>query len=179
VNTNKNIALIGMPASGKSTIGVLLAKEIRFDFVDLDIVIQKGEEKMLSEIIAKKGMASFLKTEENYLVQTNYFKFVIAPGGSAVYSERGMQHLSQQSIIIYLQLSLKYLEKRLLSLDKRGVIRESGQGIKDLFNERKPLYEKYADLTIKCDSLTPDQIVSEVIKELSNQKNIIQRKKNE
>ena len=173
MNTNKNIVLIGMPASGKSTIGVLLAKEIGYNFVDLDIVIQTGEKKTLSEIIAEKGMASFLKTEENYLVQVNCFKFVIAPGGSAVYSEKGMQHLSQQSITIYLQLSLKYLEKRLLSLDERGVIREAGQGVKELFNERKHLYEKHADLTIDCDSLTPDQIVSELIKELSNQKNII------
>ena len=167
MDKNKNIVLIGMPASGKSTIVVLLAKKIGFDFVDIDIVIQTSEKKPLTEIIADKGMNGFLKTEEQYLVQADYFRFVIAPGGSAVYSEKGMQHLSKQSIIIYLKLSLNHLEERLLSLDARGVVRAPGQNIKELFNERKPLYEKFADITIKCDSLTPDKIVSKLIKELS------------
>ncbi|MCK5098373.1 MAG: shikimate kinase, partial [Desulfobacteraceae bacterium] len=151
-----------MPASGKSTIGVLLAKEIGFDFVDLDIVIQTGEKKTLSEIITDIGIDGFLKMEETYLVKANYFRFVIAPGGSAVYSDKGIEHLSKQSIIIYLQLSLKDLEKRLLSLDARGVVRAPGQDIEGLFNERKPLYEKYADIKIECDSLTPDKIVSKL-----------------
>ncbi len=178
MDKNKNIVLIGMPASGKSTIGVLLAKEIGFNFVDMDIVIQTKEEKTLSEIIAERGMHGFLKIEEKYLVLANYFRFVVATGGSAVYSEKGIKQLGRQSKIIYLQLSLKHLEERLLSLDARGVVREPGQDVKELFNERQPLYEKYADITIKCDSLTPDQIVSKLIKVLSEKK-IIQRKKNE
>ncbi|MCK5312069.1 MAG: shikimate kinase [Desulfobacteraceae bacterium] len=157
-----------MPASGKSTIGVLLAKAIGFDFVDLDIVIQTGEKRTLSEIIADKGMEGFLKIEEHYLCNADYSMFVIAPGGSAVYSDKGIKHLSRQSITIYLQLSLKHLEERLLSLDARGVVRTPGQDIEGLFNERKVLYEKYADITIGCDSLTPDQIVSNLIKELPN-----------
>ncbi|MCK5541512.1 MAG: shikimate kinase [Desulfobacterales bacterium] len=156
-----------MPASGKSTIGVLLAKEIGFNFVDIDIVIQTSEKKTLPEIIADKGMDGFLKIEEQYLVTANYLGFVIAPGGSAVYSEKGIQHLSKQSIIIYLQLSLKHLEERLLSLDSRGVVRAPDQDIKELFNERKPLYEKFADITMECDSLIPDKIVSKLIKKLS------------
>ncbi|MCD4741425.1 MAG: shikimate kinase [Desulfobacteraceae bacterium] len=159
-----------MPASGKSTIGVLLAKRIGFDFVDLDIVIQRSEGKTLSEIIADKGMNGFLETEEDYLTQADYCGFVIAPGGSAVYSEKGIKHLSKKSIIIFLCLSLNYLEERLLSLDARGVIRPAGQGIEELFNERKLLYEEYADIIIDCDSLTPGQIVSQLIKELANPK---------
>jgi shikimate kinase len=168
VDKNRNIVLIGMPASGKSTIGVLLAKAIGFGFVDLDIVIQTGEKKTLSEIIADIGMDGFVKIEETYLVKADYSRFVIAPGGSAVYSDKGIEYLSRQSIIIYLQLSLKYLEKRLLSLDSRGVVRAPGQGIKGLFYERKCLYEKYADITIECDSLTPDKIVSKLMIELSS-----------
>jgi shikimate kinase len=179
VDKNKNIVLIGMPASGKSTIGVLLAKAIGFDFIDIDILIQTKEKKTLPEIIADKGMDGFLKTEEKYLVQASYSGFVIAPGGSSVYSSKGMQHLSKESIIIYLQLSLKYLEERLLSLDARGVVRTPGQGIKELFKERQLLYEKHADITIECDSLTPDQIVSELIKELSKSNKAINRKRNE
>jgi shikimate kinase len=157
-----------MPASGKSTIGVLLAKAIGFDFVDLDILIQTGEKKTLAEIISDKGMKEFLKIEENYLVKADFNKFVIAPGGSAVYSNKGIQHLKEHSIMIYLQLSLDYLEERLLSLDERGVVRKAGQSIAGLFNERKILYEKYADITINCDSLTPDQIVLKLIEELPN-----------
>lgn len=168
MNVNNNIVLIGMPASGKSTIGVILAKAIGFDFVDLDILIQTGENKTLAEIISDKGIKGFLKIEEDYLVKANFNKFVIAPGGSAVYSDKGIKHLSKQSIIVYLQLSLKYLEERLLSLDERGVVRKAGQSIAVLFNERKILYEQYADITINCDSLTPDQIVSQLIKELPN-----------
>ena len=157
-----------MPASGKSTIGVLLAKAIGLDFVDLDIVIQTGEKRTLSEIIADKGMEGFLKIEEHYLCKADYSGFVVAPGGSAVYSDKGIKHLSRQSLIVYLQLSFKHLEERLLSLDARGVVRTPGQDIEGLFNERKVLYEKYADITIGCDSLTPDKIVSNLIKELPN-----------
>lgn len=163
-----NIVLVGMPASGKSTIGVLLAKEIGFGFVDVDILIQTGEKKTLPEIIADIGMDGFLKIEETYLIRADYSEFVIAPGGSAVYSDRGMKRLSTKGKIIYLKLGLKYLEKRLLSLDSRGVVRAPGQGIKELFDERKYLYEKYADITIECDFLTPDQIVSRLISKLSS-----------
>jgi shikimate kinase len=159
-----------MPASGKSTIGVLLAKKLGCDFVDIDIVIQTGEKKTLSEIISQKGIEGFLKTEEAYLCKANYSGFVISPGGSAVYSDKGIEHLNKQGIIVYLQLSLKYLKERLLSLDERGVVRSPGQSIEVLFNERKLLYEKYANITIECDSLTPDQIVSRLVTALLNTK---------
>ncbi len=167
MDKNKNIVLIGMPASGKSTIGVLLAKRTGLDFVDLDIVIQTGERKTLAEIIAEKDIQGFLKTEEEYLVKADYSGHVIAPGGSAVYSDKGIISLKKTSMIIYLQLSLKYLEERLSSLDARGVVRSPGQDIKALFNERRPLYEKYADIIVECDGLTPDQIVSKLMNRLS------------
>jgi len=155
-----------MPASGKSTIGVLIAKRLGLDFVDTDIVIQTGEKKILAQILEDKGIKGFLKIEESYLVKSDYLKCVIAPGGSAVYSDKGMKHLKKSSIMVYLQLSLNFLEKRLLSLDARGVVRAPGQDIKSLFNERSLLYEKYADITLGCDSLSPDKIVSNFIKEI-------------
>lgn len=179
MDKKRNIVLIGMPASGKSTIGVLLAKELGLDFVDLDIVIQTGEGKTLAEIIAQKGMQEFLKIEEKYLVNADYCGFVIAPGGSSVYSAKGMDSLRKTSIIIYFNLSLKFLKKRLSSLDARGVVRTPGQNIEDIYNERALLYEKYADIIFDCDFLTPDQIVSGLMTKMTNQGNIIQRRKNE
>ncbi len=179
LDKNFNIVLIGMPASGKSTMGVLLARYIGFDFVDLDILIQTGEKRSLQEIITEQGMEAFLRMEEEYLIRADYSGFVIAPGGSAVYSARGMAHLAEKGIMVYLKLGLEHLEKRLLSLDARGVVRSPDQDIKALFAGRKPLYEKYADITIECDNLSLDQMVSALKKELSSGIKIIKGEKNE
>ncbi len=155
-----NIVLIGMPAAGKSTIGVLLAKKLGLSFMDTDLVIQAREKKLLSEIIAQRGIDHFLELEEHCLCSLGVTDSVIATGGSAVYSGRAMAALGKNGVIVYLETELDALEKRLSSLDSRGVIRSRGQSIADLFHERIPLYQKYADATVPCGSMTPDQVLS-------------------
>ncbi len=162
-----NIVLIGMPAVGKSTVGILLAKETGYNFIDTDVVIQSGENKTLSQIIADIGKKQFLILEENYLLSVNCRKYVIATGGSAVYSMKSMEHLADNGVIIYLKIGLEDLENRLSALDSRGVIRSPGQDITSLYRERTPLYEKFADIKIECNCLTPDQVLSKILTSLS------------
>lgn len=157
-----NIVLIGMPASGKSTVGVLLAKWLGLDFVDMDIIIQTGEDKILEEIISKVGVKGFLKVEEKYLCSTDLEGRVVSTGGSAVYSEKAMKRAAGSGLIVYLEQGLDALKQRLSSLDSRGVVRMPGQDIESLYHERTPLYEKYADITVRCNTLSPDRIVSQI-----------------
>ncbi|MCF8045523.1 MAG: shikimate kinase [Desulfarculaceae bacterium] len=157
-----NIVLIGMPASGKSTLGVLLAKRLGLDFVDMDIIIQTGEDKTLEEIISDKGVKGFLKVEEEYLYEADLEGRVVSTGGSAVYSEKAMKRAAGSGLIVYLEQGLDALKERLSSLDSRGVVRMPGQDIDSLYHERTPLYETYADITVRCNGLAPDRIVSEI-----------------
>ncbi len=166
IKNKKNIVLIGMPAVGKSTVGILLAKRIGYNFMDTDILIQSGEQKTLSEIIADIGVKKFLTMEQDYLLSVNCTNHVIATGGSAVYSIKSMEHLAGTSIIIYLEIGLDYLKKRLSALDSRGVIRAPGQDITSLFLERTPLYNRYAEIKIKCNCLTPDQVLSQIMRSI-------------
>ncbi len=162
----KNIILIGMPAVGKSTVGILLAKKKGYDFIDTDILIQSGENKTLAQIIANIGVKQFLGLEQNYLMSINCTKHVIATGGSAIYSMEGMSHLSENGVIIYLEISLNNLKQRLSALDSRGVVRAPGQDIASLYEERAPLYDKFANIKIECGCLTPDQVLSKIINAL-------------
>ncbi len=155
-----NIVLIGMPAVGKSTVGILLAKRTGLSFLDTDILIQAGEGKLLSEIIEERGVKGFMALEQEYLCSVTVKDHVIATGGSAVYSGRGMEHLSKNGMVAYLETGLEHLKKRLSSLDSRGVIRSPGQDISALYHERTPLYDRYADLTVQCGSMTPDKVLS-------------------
>jgi len=155
-----NIVLIGMPAVGKSTVGILFAKRTGLSFLDTDILIQTGEGKLLSEIIVEKGVKGFMALEQRYLCSLNLTGHVIATGGSAVYSSQGMEFLARKGIVVYLETGLDHLRKRISSLDSRGVIRSPGQDIADLYFERTPLYKKFADLTVQCGSMTPDQVLS-------------------
>lgn len=155
-----NIVLTGMPAVGKSTVGILLAKQTGTGFLDTDILIQTQEGKTLAEIIAEKGVLQFLQIEESYLNSIDLEHHVIATGGSAVYSETAMKHLAENGIIVYLEIGLDVLNRRLSSLDSRGVIRSPGQDIESLYFERTPLYNRYADLRIPCGSGTPQQVLS-------------------
>ena len=157
-----SIVLIGMPASGKSTVGVLLAKWLGLDFVDMDIIIQTGENRTLEEIISEEGVTGFLSVEEKYLCSTDLEGFVVSTGGSAVYSEKAMKRAADSCLVVYLEQELEALQQRLSSLDSRGVARMPGQDIESLYNERTPLYAKYADITVRCNGLSPDQVVSEI-----------------
>ena len=148
-HTIQNIVLIGMPASGKSTIGVELAKQIGFEFVDTDLLIQNTKSRSLERIISDGGIDTFLKLEEDICNKLYPFRTVIATGGSVVYSEQAMRHLKAIGTIIYLKVSLTELSARIGNLKQRGVVFKSGQTFKELYDERTPLYEKWADLTIE------------------------------
>ena len=144
----ENNVLIGMPGSGKSTIGVVLAKVLGYEFVDSDLLIQKREKRLLSEIIEQEGIEGFLEIENDVNKNLNVERTVIATGGSAVYGAEAMAHLKRIGTVIYLKLDYKRLRRRLGSLKKRGVVLKKGQTFRMLYEERTPLYEKYADLII-------------------------------
>lgn len=158
----KNIVLIGMPASGKSTVGVILAKVLGMDFIDADLVIQKKTGKLLSEIIAEKGVDGFIQTENEINAQIEAENAVIATGGSAVYGKEEMEHLGKDGIIFYLKVAFEELSERLGNIKERGVVVREGQTLKDLYDERVVLYEKYADATIDEQGKNVEQIVIDV-----------------
>ena len=143
-----NLILIGMPGCGKSTAGVVLAKVLGYRFVDADLVIQEREGRVLSEILATEGQEGFRQVEEAALLSIRAARSVIATGGSAVYCPRGMEYLRSIGTLIYLYLPCDHIAARLGDLNDRGVSRAPGQTLEDLYRERTPLYERYADLTL-------------------------------
>lgn len=143
-----NITLIGMPASGKSTVGVLLAKRLGFSFVDVDILIQEKEKRLLKEIIADVGDEGFMEIENRVNAELDVERSVIAPGGSVIYGKEAMEHLKEISTVVYLKLSYEDVKERLGDLVDRGVVLKDGMSLLDLYNERVPYYEKYADITV-------------------------------
>ena len=143
-----NITLIGMPGAGKSTIGVVLAKVLGYQFLDSDLLIQKQEKRRLSEIIEEEGYKRFKDVENRVNASIEAENTVIATGGSVVYCEEAMEHLKSIGTVVYLKLSLNALSKRLGNLKGRGVLLREGQNLTDLYEERTPLYEKYADIVI-------------------------------
>ena len=145
-----NITLIGMPGSGKSTVGVVLAKRLGRRFVDSDLVIQERHGKLLHELITEHGVEGFWQIESNVNASLNLENSIIATGGSACYEPEGMQHLRDISTVVYLKLPYEEVEQRLGDLNARGVTLQPGQTLRDLYEERTPLYEKYADLIIDC-----------------------------
>lgn len=166
----RNIILIGMPGSGKSTLGVLLAKAINYRFLDTDLLIQEREGKLLREIIAEKGQEAFLKIEEEVNAGVNVKRTVIAPGGSAVYSERAMRHFAEIGTIVYLHVPLQELEKRLGDLTRRGVVLKQGQTLGMLFEERRPYYERYAEVTVDVAQEDIGMLLAEIMEKLEQRK---------
>lgn len=157
----KNIVLIGMPGVGKSTIGVVLAKNLGLSFIDSDLVIQEQEGKRLHELIEAHGLDGFLAIEERVNCGIKPRAAVIATGGSVVYSAAAMRHFGEIARICYLKLSYAGIEDRLGDLARRGVVLRAGQTLEDLYAERVPLYEKYADVTIDCEMKNIREIVAE------------------
>jgi shikimate kinase len=155
-----------MPGAGKSTIGVLLAKSLGFEFLDTDLMIQNQEGMLLHEIISKRGLSEFKKIEEKANASVEADRTVIAPGGSVVYGEKAMEHLASISKIIYLDLSYEEIEKRLGDLTKRGVVFENGQTLRDLYEERVPLYQKYAHNSVKADGLGISEVLEKVLQNI-------------
>ena len=154
-----NLILIGMPASGKSTVGVILAKVIGYDFIDTDILIQRKTGKRLAQIIADDGVEGFLEIENRVNASVEADHCVIATGGSAVYGEEAMRHFKEIGHIMYLKVSYAAIEKRLGKMKKRGVALREGQTLRDLYEERTALYEKYADTVIEEQGDAEDVVV--------------------
>lgn len=151
-----NIILIGMPGAGKSTVGVVLAKILNKDFIDADLLIQSQCGKTLQKIIEAVGPEGFIEVENQVLGDIEAGNTVIATGGSAVYSEEAMRHLGTIGVVVYLQISYDELRNRLQDLQERGVVLKGGLGmsLRELFEERRPLYERYADITVNVEDLT-------------------------
>ncbi|MCR5737410.1 MAG: shikimate kinase [Eubacterium sp.] len=164
-----NIVLIGMPGVGKSTIGVILAKILGYRFVDADLLIQEREGKLLKEIIAEKGIDGFVQIENEVNQSINTTKTVIATGGSVVYGKEAMEHLKEIATVIYLELELGALRRRLGNLKKRGVVLKEGQRLSDLYKERVPLYEKYADFTVNEHRCTVEKTIEKIVDTLEKE----------
>lgn len=162
-----NITLIGMPAAGKSVIGVLLAKSTGLNFVDTDLVIQKQEKKLLKEIIAQDGLEIFLSIENQVNASICEEDAIIAPGGSVIYGKEAMRHLKEISMIIYLKVSYEEVKSRLGDLKDRGVALKDGMTLKELYEERAPLYEQWADLIVDEQGKTPGMLVAEIREKLA------------
>lgn len=160
----KNIVLIGMPAAGKSTIGVILAKTLGFEFIDTDLIIQKQTGELLQEIIDKDGLDAFCACEERAVMSVEQKEnAVIATGGSAVYSKKAMLFLKKSSVIYYLSLPTDELLKRLGNIKTRGIAMRPNETVDEVFAHRKALYEEYADVTADCFGKTTEQIVAEIM----------------
>jgi shikimate kinase len=161
-----NVILIGMPGVGKSTVGVLLAKELGLSFLDTDIGIQAAQGRSLQTIIDREGVARFREIEECCVLALACRRHVIATGGSVIYSPRAMAHLGALGTIVLLELDPARLMQRLGNLQTRGVLRAPGQTIADLCRERRPLYRRYAHLRIDCRHQTPDSLVARIVAQL-------------
>ena len=157
-----NITLIGMPGAGKSTVGRILAKQMSFGFIDTDILIQINNQKSLQEIINESDHFTLRKIEEKEILKLNIAQHVIATGGSAVYSEKGMSHLQNISNIVFLAVELETVRKRIGNFETRGIAKADNQTLEDLFNERQILYRKYAGLIIDCNKLSQEEISEEI-----------------
>ena len=154
-----NIILIGMPGCGKSTVGVVLAKALGMDFIDSDLVIQKKTGVKLSQLIDEHGDEGFRAIENRINAELEADNSIIATGGSVIYGEDAMRHLKEIGTIIYLKLSCEAIEDRLGDLHARGVTIQPGWTLQDLYNERVPMYEKWADITVDCEQLRLREVV--------------------
>ena len=152
-----------MPASGKSTVGVILAKILGYSFVDADIVIQKKEGRKLAEIIETEGIDGFIDIENKVNSEIEVEKTVISTGGSAVYGKEAMDHYKNIGKVVYLKVSMDVLTKRLKNAKQRGVVMREGQSLVSLYNERVPLYEKYADIVIDEGDKTMEEVVADLL----------------
>ncbi len=158
-----NIILIGMPAAGKSTVGVLVAKYALSDFIDTDLLIQAKYKAPLADLIEEQGEEAFLALEENVLSSVDVEHTVIATGGSAVYSRRGMDHMHTLGTVVYLKISEELILSRIGNLTTRGVILHGTDGLDGIYRERCPLYEREADITVDCTGLTTAECAQAVV----------------
>jgi shikimate kinase len=163
---NKNIVLIGMPGAGKSSLGVILAKVLGFRFVDADILIQEREGRLLKDIIKEDGLDGFIQIENDVNASIQTIHTVIATGGSVIYGKEAMEHLSSIGTIIYLKLDYETIANRLGNISQRGVVLKDGQDLAGLYEERCPLYEKYADLIIDCENMDMEATLETIVEKV-------------
>ena len=161
-----NIILIGMPGVGKSTIGVILAKLLGYQFLDADLLIQQQEKKLLKDIISERGTDGFIEIENRVNAGIVAEHTVIATGGSVVYGKEAMRHLKEIGTVVYLEVSYHTIEKRLADIKGRGVVLRENQSLLDLYEERTPLYEKYADVKVTEEHLNVEQTIERLVEEL-------------
>ena len=159
----QNIVLIGMPGAGKSTIGVVLAKSLLLDFCDTDLSIQKETGESLCDTITRIGIDEFIQLEEDVICKQEFTNSVVATGGSAVYGKKAMKKLKEDGVIVYLKVSPDELRNRIKNIHTRGIAMKVGTSIFELYEERAPLYEKYADITVECDGKTAEECVDLII----------------
>lgn len=164
----RNIIFIGMPAVGKSTIGVVVAKRLGFDFIDTDLLIQKQEKRLLREIIEEEGVEAFWKIENQVNADLQVDQAVISPGGSVVYCKEAMEHFRELGRIVYLKCSYETIAERIKDPKKRGVTLREGQTLKELYDERILLFEKYADFVIEEDGLSLEETIEKVLESLED-----------
>jgi shikimate kinase len=163
----KNIVLIGMPGVGKSTIGVLLAKELSRAFLDIDLLIQSQEGRRLRDIICEDGMDVFRAVEERHILALDCREHVIATGGSAVYSDVAMNHLRDHGVVVHLTLPIEILTTRITDLEVRGVVRAEGQDLRQLHEERFPLYARYRDCEVDCTDRSHEDVVIAIVEAIA------------
>ncbi len=161
-DARRNIVLIGMAGAGKSTVGVLLAKAMSRAFIDTDLVIQAAEGRRLQDILDGEGVEAFRRIEEKHLLALCAQGAVIATGGSVVYSAAAMAHLKAAGAVVHLYLPAEVLEARVTNLDSRGVVMAPGQTFAEVYRERRPLYERWADITIDCTGLRHEDVVQRI-----------------
>ncbi len=162
-----NITLIGMPSSGKSTIGIVLAKRLGYSYIDADLLIQEQEKRLLKTIIAQEGIDGFMQIESQVNCNIEAKNTIISPGGSVIYAPKAMQHFKDIGIILYLKVSFEEIAKRIGNPKERGVVLKEGMTIKDLYDERTVLYEKYADIIIDENNLSISEILEKICAELN------------
>lgn len=162
-----NIVLVGMPGAGKSTVGVILAKTLGMNFVDTDLEIQRSHGRLLQDMIDEFGIAVFLKAEEQAILKGSYNHTVIATGGSVVYSSKAMAHLKKGAVVIYLKVDIGTLQKRINNIATRGIAMSRNQTLNDIYLERTPLYEQYADIIIDCSDKDVEGAVESILGSLN------------
>lgn len=158
-----NIVLIGMPGAGKSTVGVLLAKALNYEFLDTDITIQKKSGKKLYEMINESGIDYFISYENEVLQSVDVTRTIIATGGSAIFGAEAMEHLSDIGTIVYIKLSCEEIIRRVNNIKTRGIAMKHGKTMRDVYEERTPLYEKYADIIVDAENTTIEECVEKII----------------
>ena len=166
MQSRDNIILIGMPGVGKSTVGVILAKLMGYQFLDADLLIQQQEGKLLREIIEEAGIEGFIEVENRVNAGIEATRTVIATGGSVVFGREAMEHLKAIGTVVYLKVSYPVLEKRLADIKGRGVVVRENQSLRDLYEERTPLYEQYADIRISEERMNVEQTVEKLMEAL-------------